>query len=205
MSGRNSLSGIGSVEKTGKGAWRIRVALGKDPVTGKYRKSPSRTVHGTKSDATKALMEYRAELMTASAVKPSDITVGDYATRFHEEREHEFRSPLAWNRESYEIKWIVEVFGAYPLQDLDTLTLRSAYSRMRKEGTGESRLHRIHQKLSQIMNQAVNDELVAKNPCSPISIPRPKPKERRSGSIPSSSNCRRAPPAARCCSPCIRE
>ena len=53
ISGRSSLSGIGSVEKTGrKNTWRIRVALGKDPVTGKYRKSPSRTVHGTKSEAT---------------------------------------------------------------------------------------------------------------------------------------------------------
>ena len=183
MSGRSSLSGIGSVEKTGKGAWRIRVALGKDPVTGKYRKSPSRTVHGTKSDATKALMEYRAELMDASAVKPSDITVGDYATRFHEEREHEFRSPLAWNREAYEIKRIVAAFGAYRLQDLDTFTLRSAYSRMRKEGASESSLHRVHQKLSQIMNQAVDDGLVIKNPCAPISIPRPKPKERHSLTI----------------------
>ena len=181
MSGRSSLSGIGSVEKTGrKNTWRIRVALGKDPVTGKYRKSPSRTVHGTKSEATKALMEYRAEIMDASAVRPSDITIGEYAVRFHEEREHEFRSPLAWNREAYEIKRIAEAFGAYRLQELDTLTLRSAYSRMRKEGATESRLHRVHQKLSQIMNQAVDDGLVAKNPCSPISIPRPKPKERHS-------------------------
>ena len=50
MSGRSSLSGIGSIEKAGKkNTWRIRVSLGKDPVTGKYRKSPSRTVHGTKS------------------------------------------------------------------------------------------------------------------------------------------------------------
>lgn len=181
MSGRSSLSGIGSVEKTGrKNTWRIRVALGKDPVTGKYRKSPSRTVHGTKSEATKALMEYRAEIMDASAVRPSDITVGEYAVRFHEEREHEFRSPLAWNREAYEIKRIAEAFGAYRLQELDTLTLRSAYSRMRKEGATESRLHRVHQKLSQIMNQAVDDGLVVKNPCSPISIPRPKPKGRHS-------------------------
>lgn len=197
MSGRSSLSGTGSVEKTGrKNTWRIRVALGKDPVTGKYRKSPSRTVHGTKSEATKALMEYRAEIMDASAVRPSDITVGEYAVRFHEEREHEFRSPLAWNREAYEIKRIAEAFGAYRLQELDTLTLRSAYSRMRKEGATESRLHRVHQKLSQIMNQAVDDGLVAKNPCSPIPSPGRSPRSgtasrraRRRGSTPPSSGC----------------
>ncbi len=39
MSGRSSLSGIGSIEKTGKkNTWRIGVSLGKDPVTGKYGK-----------------------------------------------------------------------------------------------------------------------------------------------------------------------
>ncbi len=39
MSGRSSLSGIGSIEKTGKkNTRRIRVSLGKDPVTGKCRK-----------------------------------------------------------------------------------------------------------------------------------------------------------------------
>lgn len=212
MSGRSSLSGIGSIEKAGKkNTWRIRVSLGKDPVTGKYRKSPSRTVHGTKSEAAKALMEYRAELMDPSAIKPSDITVGDYAARFHEEREHEFRSPLAWNRESYEIKWISSFFGAYRLQDLDTFTLRNAYSRMRKEGATESRLHRVHQKLSQIMNQAVDDGLVAKNPAPPYLSPGPSPRRgtasrstRRRGSTPSSSDSRRAPRTARCCSPCTR-
>ena len=39
MSGRSSLSGIGSIEKTGKkNTRRIRVSLGKDPVMGKYGK-----------------------------------------------------------------------------------------------------------------------------------------------------------------------
>lgn len=70
MPGRSSLPGIGSVEKTDKkNTWHIRVSLGKNPVTGKYRKSPSRTVHGTKSGAAKALMEHRAELMDPSRHK----------------------------------------------------------------------------------------------------------------------------------------
>ena len=100
-------------------------------MTGKYRKSPSRTVHGTKSEATKALMEYRAEIMDASAVRPSDITVGEYAVRFHEEREHEFRSPLAWNREAYEIKRIAEAFGAYRLQVIWQHFFGQGYERIR--------------------------------------------------------------------------
>ena len=71
-------------------------------MTGKCRKSFCRTVHGTKSEATKALMEYHAESIDPSAIKPSDTTAGDHFVRFHEEREHELRSPLARNRETYE-------------------------------------------------------------------------------------------------------
>lgn len=212
MSRRSPLSGIGSIEKTGKkNTWRIRVSLGKNPVTGKYRKSLSRTVHGTKSEAAKALMDYHAELMDPSAIKPSDITVRDYAARFHEEREHEFRSPLAWNREAYEIKWISSFFGAYRLQDLDTFTLRNTYSRMRKEGATESRLHRVHQKLSRIMNQAIDDGLVAKTPVPPYPSPGRSSRRgtasrstRRRDSTPPSSGSRRAPRTARCCLPCTR-
>lgn len=184
MTTRKAPQGIGSIEKTGKkNTWRIRVSLGRDPRTGKYLKSPSRTVHGTKSEATQALMDYHAEIMDANAIRPSDITVGDYARRFHEERRHEFRSPLAWRREELEIGHIEEVLGSCKLQDLSTVMLRGVYARLRRDGAGEGRLHRMHQKLSQIMNQAVNDELIAKNPCAPISIPRPKPKERRSLSV----------------------
>lgn len=140
-------------------------------------------------------------------MRPSDITIGEYAVRFHEEREHEFRSPLAWNREAYEIKRIAEAFGAYRLQELDTLTLRSAYSRMRKEGATESRLHRVHQKLSQIMNQAVDDGSSPRTPAPPYPYPGRSPRRgtasrstKRRGSTPSSSGSRRAPRTARCCS-----
>lgn len=181
MRGRNPLSGIGTVEKTRtKNKWRIRVSLGKDPVTGKYIKSPSRTITGTKTDATQALLEYRAELMSGDMPEESDLTIGEYAMQFHNEREHEFRSPLAWQRETYEINRIVEYFGAYRLQALDTRTIRRVYARLRKDGFNEGMMHRIHQKLSQIMKQAENDELIQKNPCNPIKISRPKAKERKS-------------------------
>lgn len=180
MGGRNPLSGIGTIEKTKSGKWRIRVSLGKDPVTGKYIKSASRTIDGTKAEAMEALVQYRAEILSGDIQKETDITVGEYAQQFHDEREHEFKSPLAWQRETYEIRRIVEHFGAYRLQELDTRTIRRVYARLRKDGFNEGMMHRIHQKLSQIMKQAENDEIIQKNPCNPINISRPKAKERKS-------------------------
>ena len=52
----------GSKEKLGPRKWRIRISLGKDTVTGKYMRSPSRIVYGNKKDADQALADLRAEL-----------------------------------------------------------------------------------------------------------------------------------------------
>ena len=62
-----NIRGMGSIEKLDRYRWRVRVSLGKDPVTGKYLRSPSITVHGTKTDAINALQEYRWQLSSGEA------------------------------------------------------------------------------------------------------------------------------------------
>ena len=57
------VTGCGEIEEIERGkVYRIRHHLGRDPETGRYLRSPKRTVHGTKSDARRALEEYRREL-----------------------------------------------------------------------------------------------------------------------------------------------
>lgn len=57
------VTGCGEIEEIERGkVHRIRHHLGKDPATGKYTRFPKRTVHDTKSDARRALEEYRSEL-----------------------------------------------------------------------------------------------------------------------------------------------
>lgn len=183
MAGRKQTKGLGTVEKSGKNTWRIRVSLGKDPETGKYLRSPSRIVEGTHKQAWDTLVEYHAEITNGTYIDKDDITVREYAKQFHDGREKDFKSPLAWKREEYEIEAIKDCLGSYILQELDTRTIRLAYARLRKSGYGEGKMHRIHQKLSQMLKQALSDEIIYKNPCDPISIPRPKPKERESLSL----------------------
>lgn len=44
-----------------------------------------------------------------------------------------------------------------------------------------SALHKLHQKLSQVLKQAVKEEIIQRNPCDLIDdVKRPKAKERRS-------------------------
>lgn len=45
------VTGCGEIEEIERGkVYRIRHHLGRDPKTGRYLRSPKRTVHGTKSD-----------------------------------------------------------------------------------------------------------------------------------------------------------
>ena len=90
-----NIRGMGSIEKLVRYRWRVRVSLGKDPVTGKYLRSPSITVHGTKTDAINALQEYRWQLSSGEAPARKGIipTVGEYAQQFHDQREGTLGSP----------------------------------------------------------------------------------------------------------------
>lgn len=181
---RPVVTGKGSYtkSKTQKGVYYIRHNMGKDPITGKYRYSPRRKVYAPrKSDLTAALEAYKAELNSGTALKRTSMTVEKYAREFHELREGTMGSPLSYKREALEISEICELLGNCPIQDLRPTLIKRAYADARKEGRfSDSELHKIHTKLSQIMDSAVADEIIPKNPCDTISVPRPKGTPRKS-------------------------
>lgn len=83
----------GSKEKLGPRKWRIRISLGKDPVTGKYMRSPSRIVYGNKKDADQALADLRTELQHEIDHPGSRLTFREYAQDFFVNREILGESP----------------------------------------------------------------------------------------------------------------
>lgn len=163
-----------------KGVYRIYFSLGKDPETGRYRRSPSRRVHcrsknpkNWPSEVAKALEAYRAELEGASNRGNGPLGLSDYADRFHANRESTMGSPLAYEREGLDIRHIRELFGNPDLTRLKSDDVRTAYAKARKEGRfSESEIRRIHIKLKQIMGDAVDNDLVGKNPCRGVKLPK---------------------------------
>lgn len=60
------ITGSGEIEEVVKGkVYRIRHHLGRNPQTGRYIRSPKKTVHGTKAAARRALEEYRSSSSAA--------------------------------------------------------------------------------------------------------------------------------------------
>ena len=176
------VTGKGEIEEVVKGkVYKIRHHLGRDPETGKYVRSPKRTVHGTKSDARRALEDYRIELEGGYG-NPDKITVADYAQEWFHRRELSGRySPETIKTDRRHVRRIVEMFGGQLLGEVDPIDVSRAYAlRLDSGEITTSTLHNLNGVFSQMMKSAVRDKLIATNPCDGVDAPRPKPKERRS-------------------------
>lgn len=181
-----TIKGKGQIENMGRNKWSIRCSLGWDPITCKYKRSPRRTVEGTKAEAIDALIAYRNELKEGFMVVKGAVSVSEYANKFHEEREFSdsISSPLAYKREGLEVAHIVRFFGPISIEDLDAQTLRSSYAAIRKERLmTDGELFKMHAKLKQIMKQAYTDQIILRNPCDAVTVKKPKPQERKSLSM----------------------
>lgn len=186
------IKGKGSVYELRPGVYQFRFNLGKDTVTGKYRYSPKRTLHceaknkrGREAELRAAMEQYRMELQCGTAAPSANrFTVSSYADHFHQLRVNTMGSKLSYKREGTEIAHIKALFGNTKLSDLTTMGIKEIYAKTQGEKLlSKNGLYKVNVKLSQILDEAVDDGLIAKNPCKSISIPRPKGKERRALSI----------------------
>lgn len=153
--------GNGSVYEVKDGVFQYRFNMGKDPKTGKYAYSPKRTLHcegmnkrTQQAMLRKALEEYKEELNSGVVRRGKERSVSEYANDFHALRKGTMGSPFAYEREGYDI--------------------RHAYAEARKSGRfSESEIRRIHVKLKQVIQEAVDNELVDRNPCTGVKFPKP--------------------------------
>lgn len=175
------------------GTYRLYFSLGKDPDTKKYRRSPKRTYHcrsknpkNWPKELENALSAYRNELEGAVPdTARSPQTVSAYAEEFHRMREGTMQSPLAYEREGYDVRHIRELFGDVRLTSLMPDDIRRAYAKARKTGRfTESELRRIHSKLKQIMQVALENELIHRNPCISIKLPKRDGETRQALTLP---------------------
>lgn len=167
------------------GTFRLYFSLGKNPVTGKYDRTRKRTFHCKSKnpknwprECEKALAAYRAELEGAARDDRQMRTVGEFANDFHALRESEFKSPLSGDREAVYVRHICDMLGGIRLDELLPEDIRRAYAEARKDGMSESELHGTHVKLRQILQDAVLNEFIDRNPCDAIKLPKPNLKER---------------------------
>lgn len=136
------------------GVWEVRVLVGKDPKTGKW-KQMSKTVRGSARDADAALREL-IDSLGPSQAEALGVTVGELLDRWLDECIRLDVSPttLRTYRSNIE-KAIRPRLGRLPLNRLTARQLDELYGQLKAEGRSPKTIRNHHAIMSAALHQAV--------------------------------------------------
>ena len=168
-------------DKNGKripDSWRIRFNLGYDSIKERYRYSPWRTVHGTKNEARRALLEYRSEIEKGLRIDDEKVRFSEYASIYLDRRESlESLLPPTLMKLRQSTRQLIECLGDIPLRSLDTETIEAMIVKQRRKGASDDHIRRLVMILKRILNDACDRDFIVKNPANKIKLPKlSKPK-----------------------------
>lgn len=114
---------------------------------------------------------YKRELNEGVYVDKSSETVGDYATKYHKLAEGTMSLQAYKTEASLVNKYIKVWFGNVKLQELHPDLIESVQSRaIKDEDISNHQIERSLKKLRQILNKAVRNDLIIKNPFDKVTI-----------------------------------
>lgn len=182
--------GNGTIKEVKPGkVYRLRHCIGKDPVTGKYLKSPWKTVYCTKRKARDELAKYKQELIEQDEIashpeKAPIPTVQAYVETYLSLRATNKRlSANTLSHDRSDFAHVVKLFGDFTLDELtaDIINARCSSYRL-AEGKSLNVINRVAKSLKTLYRRAVIDGLIEyrQNPCFGIDIDKPESSNRRS-------------------------
>lgn len=194
--------GDGSIAEVRRGVWRVRIDFGTDPVTGR-RNVVSRNVHGTKAEARKVRDRIRQEHENGLKFEAAAVTFGEFAQRWQDGRVASGELSLRTIKDGeYMVACFSKYLGGVRLADIDPHTVESLYAAIRKDKADAGRpvngttMHKFHVVLKQIMQKAVDHDLILRNPCDRVKAPKKNEPERRSLTVEEGSRLLRCVGAA---------
>jgi integrase len=162
----------GHIRERSPGSFELRYSLGTDPATGK-RKVATTTVRGSRKDAEKELRRLLRTLDTGEHVDPTRVTTREWLVAWLVAVRDEV-SPKTHERYSQIVNHsLAPALGNLPLTKLAQVHIQEAYSRWVNEGRHDGKLgglsaqtrRHIHRVLHAALGRAVEQQLIARNPC----------------------------------------
>ena len=174
----------GHIVKRGKDSYSIKISMGKDANTGKYKYQWT-TVKGTKKDAEKHLSEILNQLDTGTFMKPGKTTVAEYLERWLRDYAKPNLGPRTFEGyESIVRCHLIPALGNLPLTQLKPEHLQKYYSKKlsggRYDGKGALKPTTVshhHTCLHRALKMALKWGLVSRNPADAVTPPRPQRSE----------------------------
>lgn len=167
--------------------WRVCVSFGFDPIT-KKREQVVRIVTGTKADAQKKRDEIRREREFGISADAYKLTFAEFAESWAKARKNlgELQERTLEGDRRY-IGLMLPYIGELKLQEITPAIVENMYTEIKKskpgrKGSGLSgtTMHSVHQKLSQILNDAEYKGLISRNPCNRVKAPKTDKPDRKS-------------------------
>ena len=164
--------------------WQLRVPVGKDVRTGKY-KARTRRVTGTYTEATKALRAFIDEIENNRAKRRSGTTLQECTDEFMRRRE-ESGEFTANSNTTYRclFKAANHHLGKADVSQITAETLEGVYAAMRKGDTLSGKpasgtyVSELHKTLRLLFRELVEDGVINENPCDQLDPPRRDTQER---------------------------
>jgi integrase len=162
----------GYIVKRSKNSYSIKISLGKDPATGKY-KSQWFTVTGSKKDAEKRLSELLHQMDTGNYMKPGKTTVSDYLNKWLSDYARPNLSPRTIEGYEHTIKhYIIPKLGNYLLVHLKPEHLQHFYSTELNAGLSAQTVRHHHMVVHKAFDSAVEWGLVIRNAADAVKPPK---------------------------------
>jgi integrase len=162
----------GHIRERSPGAFELRYDLGTDPATGK-RRIATTTVRGSRKDAERELRRLLRALDTGEHVDPHRMTVREWLTAWLDATRQEVAPRTAERYAEIVNNFLTPALGNLQLVKLAPAHIQGAYNGWatggRRDGkpgglSPQTRRH-IHRILSSALSRAVEQQLIARNPC----------------------------------------
>jgi integrase len=175
----------GHIRERSPGSFELRYELATDPATGK-RRTATATIRGSRKDAERELRRLLRALDTGEYVDPHRMTVRQWLTAWLDATRQEVAPRTAERYAEVVNNYLASALGNLQLVKLAPVHIQDAYNGWAAEGRRDgkpgglsprTRRH-IHRILGAALARAVEQQLIARNPCDAFRKRLPKVERR---------------------------
>jgi integrase len=180
----------GHIRERSPGSFELRYELGTNLASGK-RRTATATVHGSRKDAEKELRRLLRSLDTGEHIDPNRITVREWLGSWLDAIRQEV-APKSFERYDEIVRnYLIPALGNLRLTKLAPVHIQNAYNCWanggRRDGKAgglspQTRRH-FHRILSSALARAVEQQLIARNPCEVFKKRLPKVERREMATL----------------------
>lgn len=166
----------GQIIAKGSGKWLVRVYLGEEAGKRKYH---SETVTGTKKLAESTLASIVTSLQSGRFVVPSKLDLNAYLDRWLREAAQPKLRRATYDSYSWLLQTYVRPYlGSKELCKLRPLDIQTLINTLRDKGLSARTVRYAHSVLRTALNAACRWQLLDRNPCQSVELPRQTKKEK---------------------------